>query len=77
MNYTVWADEPIPTKLHSFDSPIEFRPHTGDIMQVRINQPWKITRTEPTSNPDNVTVKYFVRPFSETPPPNASNLEIS
>ena len=77
MNYTIWTDEPTPIKLKDFTQDVEFRPHVNDTISIAgRSEDYKITRCDPTTNPDNVTVKYFVRPLSEFPEPASANLEI-
>ena len=40
----------------------EDRPHPGDLIKIksRLDTTWKIMRSVPSSNPDNVTVTYVV-----------------
>jgi len=61
MNYEIWTDEPTPLLLDEFTLFPETRPHVGDIIGIKNDSTvYKITRTEPTGNPGDSKVKYFV-----------------
>jgi hypothetical protein len=64
MNYEIWTDEPNTVLLDEFTLFPETRPHVGDIIAVKNQtEDWRITRSEPTNNPDDQKVIYYAIPF--------------
>lgn len=69
MNYEILTDEQFPVLLEEFDQFPVNRYNVGDLISIKnqgLLKVFKVTRTEPTSNPATVKVKYFVEEF-ETP----------
>lgn len=64
MNYELFEDSDAinPIFIASFERPAEFRPRIGDELtlpnDLRI---FKVNRSDPTNNPDDQKVLYFVR----------------
>ena len=71
MNYE-YVDDQFSNVLEEFTLHPQFRPHTGDIITLERGtrfEEFKIVRTVPTNNPNNVKVQYFLRPIELTPRP--------
>lgn len=67
MNYEIHLEATPPILLEEFDQFPENRYHVGDLITVAgqgSRKVFKVLRTEPTSNPNNVKVKYFVEEFT-------------
>ncbi len=66
MNYEAWTDTSTPILLDKFNLFPETRPHVGDLLNIKKDgTTYKIHRTEPTDNPSDQTVKYFVSPHKD------------
>lgn len=66
MNYEIHLEATPPILLEEFDQFPENRYNVGDLISVKdqgSRKVFKVLRTEPTSNPDNEKVKYFVEEY--------------
>lgn len=64
MNYEVYEDSDSidPIFISSFDEDPELRPRVGDHLTLPNDlRVFKVNRADPTNNPDDQKVKYFVR----------------
>ena len=66
MNYEIHLDSEPTQLLEKFDQFPENRYNVGDLISVAgqgTRKVFKVLRTEPTGNPANAKVKYFVEEF--------------
>lgn len=64
MNYELFEDSDSidPIFVASFERPAEFRPHVGDLVSLPTDlRVFRVNRSEPTDNPSDQKVIYFVR----------------
>jgi len=66
MNYEIYQDSDgiDPIFIGSFERRPEFRPQVGDHLTIETSQQvYVVNRAEPSNNPDDQKVLYFVSPF--------------
>jgi len=66
MNYELFEDSDSidPIFILSFERPAEFRPRLGDQIKLQNDlRIFQVNRSDPTNNPDDQKVKYFVNVF--------------